>query len=565
MGWRPWNSFRNNIDQETQQLISDALAVRNRTVAGESGLVSLFDLGYSDVGIDEGWEFIGPKNRSMHDKEGNPLIDLSTFPNLTALADHVHSNNQTISWYLNSCAFGGPKNDSLTNYEGDVRALIRYGFDGVKIDGCGKMNNMTLYASLMRASNHSFAIENCHGGGDVDQGQNGLLPTTNYCPWNRFRTSNDIQAFVEAWFWNMQTTLPYLDSEHPISQPSCWAYPDMLETGLVREPARSASEVQPTHPMPWNRAHFGGWVIVSSPLILGLNILNQTQLEAVIDVIGNREAIRINQEWAGHPGTLAHQWSGKDLPIPNATYVWSLPCDEEDESQLGWEYNALTQTLARQRHDTHGQGYVSYDQSLASTLLTLTSSESMTGLSTRFVYDNVTRTLGNPSGYVTPPYSGRGICLASFGWQLPTCGDTPSAKMYACLGDQTDQKWVLNSNGTVSNDCGQCLATRHVPQSPDTSVQLWIKPQLPSEDGSPRVAALLINNSPWTFNATIDFELLKLNRSEKNDQIDNFTSNASARVRDVWMRRDFENSFRNKFIYNLPSFDSGLFIFKFTK
>ena len=72
-----------------------------------------------------------------------------------------------------------------------------------------------------------------------------------------------------------------------------------------------------------------------------------------------------------------------------------------------------------------------------------------------------------------------------------------------------------------------------MPQSPDTSVQLWIKPQLPSESGSARVAALLINNSPWAFNAIIDFEFLNINRTVSHDGIDIFTSNTSARVRGV--------------------------------
>jgi len=101
----------------------------------------------------------------MHDEQGYPLIDRTKFPNMSALTEYVHTKNQTISWYLNSCAFGGPQNDSLVNYEGDVSALVDYKFDGVKIDGCGKMNNMTLYASLMKASNHSFVIENCHSPG----------------------------------------------------------------------------------------------------------------------------------------------------------------------------------------------------------------------------------------------------------------------------------------------------------------------------------------------------------------------------------------------------------------
>jgi alpha-galactosidase len=53
----------------------------------------------------------------------------------------------------------------------------------------------------------------------------------------------------------------------------------------------------------WGRAHFGAWCIVSSPLYLGFDLFDQTIMDAVLDVVGNREAIAVNQRWAGHPGT----------------------------------------------------------------------------------------------------------------------------------------------------------------------------------------------------------------------------------------------------------------------
>jgi len=188
------------------------------------------------------------------------------------------------------------------------------------------------------------------------------------------------------------------------------------------------------------------------------------------------------------------------------------------------------------------------------------------------VYNNITRSFGDPAAYVTPPYSSAGICLSSFGWQLPTCGDTPSAKMYPCLGDQTDQRWLVHSNnGSISNECGLCLGTRAVPQSPDTSVQLWIKPQLPFEifdDGNDgeenyaRVAAFLINNSPQSFNATIEFAShLNLGRP-KNYTGFLFTNTTISRVRDVWMRREIHKRIQGSFSCEVLPFDSNFFIFE---
>ena len=53
----------------------------------------------------------------------------------------------------------------------------------------------------------------------------------------------------------------------------------------------------------WNRAHFGAWCIVSSPLILGLD-LDSPHLEEVVPFITNSEAIAVNQQWAGSAGFL---------------------------------------------------------------------------------------------------------------------------------------------------------------------------------------------------------------------------------------------------------------------
>ena len=117
MGWRPWNSLRGTAYQTTMQDAVDALVVRNRTVRGEPGLVSLCDMGYCTVGVSEGYEVIGPTNRSMHDRDGNPLINRAHFPDMAGLADYANSRNIKLGWYLNSCAYGGPQNDSISNYK----------------------------------------------------------------------------------------------------------------------------------------------------------------------------------------------------------------------------------------------------------------------------------------------------------------------------------------------------------------------------------------------------------------------------------------------------------------
>jgi hypothetical protein len=48
----------------------------------------------------------------------------------------------------------------------------------------------------------------------------------------------------------------------------------------------------PTRSM--DRTHFGSWCIVSSPLILGLDLLDKAKVDSVWDIITNPEAIAVN-------------------------------------------------------------------------------------------------------------------------------------------------------------------------------------------------------------------------------------------------------------------------------
>ena len=69
------------------------------------------------------------------------------------------------------------------------------------------------------------------------------------------------------------------------------AYPDMLEVG------RMPTAVE-------DRTHFGAWCIISAPLILGLDLRDDKEADKVWDIITNKEAIAVNQAWAGSPGHL---------------------------------------------------------------------------------------------------------------------------------------------------------------------------------------------------------------------------------------------------------------------
>jgi hypothetical protein len=53
-------------------------------------------------------------------------------------------------------------------YEGNVKALKNYGYDGVKIDSCSEFLNMTRWSATMKAEGLTILTENCHNSDGQD-------------------------------------------------------------------------------------------------------------------------------------------------------------------------------------------------------------------------------------------------------------------------------------------------------------------------------------------------------------------------------------------------------------
>ena len=122
--------------------------------------VSLLELGYENCGLDDYYQACGAGvHGSFHNATGYPLIDKTKFSDMMKMTDHAHGIGLKIGWYANNCGckeqqdvpswgppqttgklrFGkGPLTDGLHHYEGEVQATIDFGFDGIKLDGCGE-------------------------------------------------------------------------------------------------------------------------------------------------------------------------------------------------------------------------------------------------------------------------------------------------------------------------------------------------------------------------------------------------------------------------------------------
>lgn len=327
MGWRSWNCYHGDVSQAKIEATIDAITDKSRGT-------SLAELGFKDVGVDDGWQACGTgrsldNHSSFHDASGKPLLNATKFQDVKAMVEYGHKKGCTMGWYDNNCMCmdsytkaGDPAWQDKCN-KGDVQFLLDNDFDSVKIDNCGDDRGVdfTSRMAYMNASGKAFVVENSNQGfGNPSRGQcsgNMQCPGCNnsavhngcgrgnpnntiapgWCDYNLFRTCGDIGPDFGGVMSHLDSTRPYQDLDNPISRPGCWAYPDMLEVGnFVGENNLTES-----------RTHFGGWCVVSAPLVLGMDITDKPKLEAVWPIISNKEAIAVNQAWAGHPGRLAMQ------------------------------------------------------------------------------------------------------------------------------------------------------------------------------------------------------------------------------------------------------------------
>jgi len=288
LGWRSWNVYGHTNNQTVMELVLAGMVIQKRTVDGVP--TSLCELGYCNVGVDDNWQDCNAGDKySYHDNSGRPLVNLERFPNLTALTEHAHLLGLTAGWYANNCAC---REVTVIEemYEEDVKALLAYGFDATKLDGCGQEMDLDKWASLLNQTGRPIMIENCHWGKTV--------PTETWCPWNFFRTSGDIHATYGSVIGNLQTTIHW--AQTGLSKPGCWGYPDMLEVG-VKNGVHGPVDVGLSYHEA--RSHFSSWAIVSSPLTLSMDVMNDTIMDEVWDIISNKEILAVNQAWAGHSGS----------------------------------------------------------------------------------------------------------------------------------------------------------------------------------------------------------------------------------------------------------------------
>lgn len=283
-------------------------------------------------------------NGSWHDRDGHFIVNKTKFPDMKALVDAGHAKGVKMGFYLNqdldpawhACKSEGSIHGAAANtgnfasYKNDIEDMVKLGFDAVKFDSGGGNDDMNRWAAELNASGREILIENCNNGGYVPyprkRGPDGTRLTApplpgDGCPFNMFRTGIDNSPSPLSTVSNLLDASRYFN----VSRPGCFAYPDMLELGCpVVGP--HASRPDPGHPtgrhsmcnasdgtvgdtaprlsLEQGKAQFAAWCTVSSPLILGFDLGNETEYDRWFPVITNARALRVQASWAGLAGAL---------------------------------------------------------------------------------------------------------------------------------------------------------------------------------------------------------------------------------------------------------------------
>jgi alpha-galactosidase len=174
-----------------------------------------------------------------------------------------------------------------------------------------------------QAGKPNIVVENCHNGPRsgspaANSSFGPMVPTREWCPFHMYRSSTDIAPVYGSILSNLETIVPLASAN--LSYPGCFAYPDMLEVGITN---MQHLGVPPLN-LYESRSHFGAWCIVSSPLILGFDLGNQTLLDSLWPIVANAEALAINSDYAGESGNRF--FTSSDVTLFAPCGWWAANC-----------------------------------------------------------------------------------------------------------------------------------------------------------------------------------------------------------------------------------------------
>jgi len=249
----------------------------------------------------------------------------------------------------------------------------------------------------------------------------------------------------------------------------------------------------------------GAWCVVSSPLILGYDVLDTSITEKVWSIISNHKAVEVNQQYAGHPGRLVKAWDVvPPPPPPGGGFLIAGSCDNSTHAALGWSFDAASGHLT---HDGKCVESTTDPSELQVTAcdaaspnrelpLHITCSHTVafrTVSSSCYIGFNFLTSIARAEKFMAGPggtfvqasnHKNSGGCIDIYCARQP-CG--PNVQVMHCHAG-SNQEFTIESGGLIKAKSGQCLAVSATDPAhsgggdPGSAVKvsdfsLWAKPQ----------------------------------------------------------------------------------------
>jgi hypothetical protein len=332
MGWNSWNAFRTEVDEAKVLGAAQAMV--------DSGLS---ELGYTYVNIDDGWWL---KRRQS---DGRLEIRTAIFPSaeiegrdssFRPFTDVLHAMGLKAGIYTdigrNACSqaydLHSPNLPEGTTAEREVGLhghvdqdiglyFAEWGFDYIKVDACG-INVYGPENPLVR--DHAYtpvpplidqvsinrtdvpAVRALYG--EVADALAKHNPDGDYilaiCNWgsadvrswgknvgHMWRTSGDITPTWTRMLHNFDSA----STRAFYAKPGAWNDPDILFVGHGEFDENHLTEA---------KSHFALWAIINAPLLISYDLRQAPQ--SLMDIWGNADIVRLNQDPGGHQGVIAY-------------------------------------------------------------------------------------------------------------------------------------------------------------------------------------------------------------------------------------------------------------------
>jgi alpha-galactosidase len=326
MGWDTYFTFGSHYDEATVLEQASQLVTRG-----------LKRLGYRYVWLDVGWW------NGARDATGQIVVNPVQWPHgMQWLTSTLHAAGFRVGLYtdagINGC--GGQGQGSYGHYQQDVNTFAAWGFDAVKVDYCGAIQQGLEPAAAYAAFHEAIVHNSSH--------RPLLLSICNFLQPSQY--ANEIPTFINSNFSSYSFGPSSGNSwrtDTDVGVPGDVQFPDVL-----RNLDADAAQPQAAGPGHWNdpdylgpdqglsaaqfRTQFSMWALLAAPLMISVDLVSLSSDSQT--TVSNREVIAIDQDPAGVQGRL--------LSSSGSGQVWVKPLSNGSRAVALLNRGSSTLTIA---------------------------------------------------------------------------------------------------------------------------------------------------------------------------------------------------------------------------